>query len=228
MYHRDFPRLPMAGSTLLLFILITLSCKRTPHPEFSYTPAEDLEAGDSIVFINSSTNADSYEWEFGDGGNSSQKSPVYIYENSGIYDVRLTAFNKAGEESTSRSLTILEPTVLGFFVYDSTEDRALPDAEIWVYDNESDWDNLDDPLLTGTTDNEGFVVFNNVEPLVYYIWVIKEESGGFWGAGGHTTILNQNEINLYNVACTWVEEEVKASRNTRKQLEKISPADADL
>jgi PKD repeat protein len=216
MNHRYFQGLlPAARILPLAVVLITFSCKRLPEPDFSYIPEENPEAGDSIVFINNSADAESYRWEFGDGGTSTRESPVYIYEQSGIYDVKLTAVNEAGEESISRSVTINEPTVLGFFVYDSTGTIPLEDAEIWVYDNESDWDNFNDPLLTGTTDSEGLALFMNVEPVVYYIWAIREDSGGFWGSGGYTEALDQNEVNLFNVLCTWVEYQEKATRGIK-------------
>lgn len=208
---KHFPGYFQPVSAWMLVLLATFSCQRLPEPDFNYTPGENPEAGDSIVFINSSTNAESFTWEFGDGGTSTRESPVHIYEQSGIYNVKLTAINDAGEESTSQSVTILEPTILGFYVYDSTGNRPLQDAEVRVYDNETDWKNRNDPLMTGTTDEKGLVVFENVEPAVYHIWAIREESGGFWGAGGYTQTVVRNEVNLYNVFCTWMEYQEKAS-----------------
>ncbi len=207
----------------LLGILFTfsLSCQRLPEPDFSVVPEENPEAGDSIVFINSSADADSYEWEFGDGGTSSQESPVYIYEQAGIYNVKLTAYNKAGEESASRALTIFEPTVLGFFVYDSTGEIVLEDAQVWVYDNEDDWNWFSEPQMIGTTDHTGLAVFMNVDPLVYYIWVVKEETNGFWASGGYTSEVVLNENNYYNVFCTWLDYEKKTSAGHRELLRKI-------
>ena len=227
MKNKYLTRLFSAACTSLPVILIILSCNRKPQPDFSYVPSENPEAGDTIAFINSSADADSYAWEFGDGGTSTIKNPEYIYEQSGIYKVKLTASNDAGEESVIQSITINEPTILGFYVYDSTGTQPLQDAEIWVYDNESDWDNFNEPLLTNTTDAEGLVVFMNVEPLVYYIWVIKEESGGFWGSGGYTEPVVQNEPNLYNVTCTWMEDQEEVSRKARKTLRKTSPGKSD-
>jgi len=37
-----------------------------------------------------------WEWDFGDGGTSDEINPTYIYENEGIYDVTLTAYNLGG------------------------------------------------------------------------------------------------------------------------------------
>jgi gliding motility-associated-like protein len=48
-------------------------------------------------FNNTSTNATTYSWEFGDGNTSSQTSPTHTYENQpGVYHITLTATNAAG------------------------------------------------------------------------------------------------------------------------------------
>ena len=53
----------------------------------------------TVVFINISEEATSYEWDFGDGQTSTLVNPVKTYEN-GTYSVTLTAFNEAGANST--------------------------------------------------------------------------------------------------------------------------------
>lgn len=45
------------------------------------------------TFTNSSSNATSYEWNFGDGGTSTATSPVHNYTASGTYNVKLKAFS---------------------------------------------------------------------------------------------------------------------------------------
>ena len=41
----------------------------------------------------------SYEWDFGDGANSTEQNPVHTYTNYGIYNVSLTVTNAAGEDT---------------------------------------------------------------------------------------------------------------------------------
>ncbi|MCK5135049.1 MAG: PKD domain-containing protein [Bacteroidales bacterium] len=216
METRHFFRSFQSSVIIVIALLTVISCKRFPEPDFSYTPTDNLEAGDAIQFTNGSADANTYEWEFGDGGTSSQENPMYTYAEAGIYDVKLTAFNEAGGQAKTKSLIINEPTVLGFFVSDSTGKIALSDAEVWVYDNESDWENLNEPQITGITDSEGIVVFTNVEPIVFYIWAVKQETGGTWISGGYTPALEQNEINMFNVPCTWVENQKKATFSIKR------------
>lgn len=49
--------------------------------------------GKEVHFINKSSNADSYQWEFGDGNMSTEEAPDYNYNFDGTYQVTLTAKN---------------------------------------------------------------------------------------------------------------------------------------
>lgn len=58
---------------------------------WTYSPEENIQVGDTIYFTNNST-ADvsvTYEWNFGDGEISTEESPKHVYSEPGIYDVLL-------------------------------------------------------------------------------------------------------------------------------------------
>lgn len=59
-----------------------------------------------IVFNNQSLNAVSYSWQFGDGTNSTQTSPVYIYADSGLYNVQLIAVNSVCADTATSAVRI--------------------------------------------------------------------------------------------------------------------------
>lgn len=68
-------------------------------------------------FANSSKNATSYEWDFGDGNSSTEESPTHTYASANIYTITLTATNDAGK-STSLSKTIdIQAPVTADFTY---------------------------------------------------------------------------------------------------------------
>lgn len=48
----------------------------------------------TVSFKNQSTNADSYLWDFGDGGSSTDANPQHTYTTKGSFTVKLTATNK--------------------------------------------------------------------------------------------------------------------------------------
>ena len=163
----------------LIAVTITASnsCQKLPEPAFSFTPAVNPEAGETIQFINQSLNAITYSWDFGDGGTSILESPEYIFQAPGAHVVNLTAFNEDGEERTSQSITINQPTILGFQVFDSTGVNLLSGADVWIYDNEDDLINLRESQFTGITDENGEVIFNNMEAIVYYFLTLKTAPG---------------------------------------------------
>jgi len=194
------------GFTPLLMLLALYACQRVPNVQFSFEPEDHLEAGEVIRFINDTKHATSFIWDFGDGGISRLPNPNYIFEQAGIFSVKLTAFNEEAESYLTQKITIHEPTLLGFIVFDTTE-TLLEGADVWIYDDEKAWDDRELPLLSGITGEDGKTVFMNVEPTVFYVWVFREEAGGSWYYRGYTPTLTRNDDNWFNVPCVWLPDE---------------------
>ncbi|MBT8306308.1 MAG: PKD domain-containing protein, partial [Maribacter sp.] len=55
----------------------------------------------TVTFINTSEEARTYMWDFGDGDSSTEINPVKSYAASGTYTVTLKASNIAGDSDTS-------------------------------------------------------------------------------------------------------------------------------
>lgn len=100
-------------STIILvafIIFLAISCKKHP-PIASFTfNSSTVEIGDTVYFVNTSQDAVNFNWDFGDGDQSTEENPSHIYEQTGIYTVTLTATNADGSDETSRSLSILPPS----------------------------------------------------------------------------------------------------------------------
>ncbi|MGN1394208.1 MAG: PKD domain-containing protein, partial [Succinivibrionaceae bacterium] len=75
------------------------------EPMFSLS--NDKKDSTTIIFTNV-TQGDiaSYEWDFGDGNKSAERSPTHTYANSGTYDVVLTVKDTSGNTYTSESKTV--------------------------------------------------------------------------------------------------------------------------
>ena len=73
---------------------VMVSVFHKPIADFNY----DI-TGTALHFTNVSSNADSYEWIFGDGNTSSEINPVHEYEESGSYEVCLTVENECGKDT---------------------------------------------------------------------------------------------------------------------------------
>ena len=92
------------GVTLLL-----ASC--TPEPIADYKMEVSGEVSPvNVAFTNTSENAETYLWDFGDGQTSNEENPIHTYELWGTFNITLTAMN--GDKSTisqQRSITLIEP-----------------------------------------------------------------------------------------------------------------------
>jgi len=203
MKHFSLPAFSYAVPVILLVISSIFSCERVPKPDFSFLPNEHLEAGDTIWFTNLSRTSDAFEWDFGDGTTSTEEAPTHVYKLPGIYEARLTASNASGEGMVKYSIFVNDPTVLLFIISDSTGNRLLKDAEVWIYTSAMERDKLSAPLFAGSSNSQGIADFYNMEPMVYHIWVLKEEASGYWAYKGLTSTLKRNRVNRFTVPCVW-------------------------
>jgi hypothetical protein len=71
--------------------------------DFTYTVNE---ATGTVIFINTSTNATKFVWDFGDGETSTEINPIKTYA-TGSYTVRLTASNVAGASNTFENVIVI-------------------------------------------------------------------------------------------------------------------------
>lgn len=75
------------------------------------SPNKTLCLGEVVNFINSSSNAISYDWSFGDGGTSTAFQPSHSYNAVGNYTVRMIAINpNACKERDTITLNITVDT----------------------------------------------------------------------------------------------------------------------
>ena len=74
-----------------------------PDANFSF---DNNNGCDSMyVQINnlSSTDVIRWDWDFGDSFTSTENSPSHYYENNGIYEVKLIAYNEACSDTSVKS-----------------------------------------------------------------------------------------------------------------------------
>jgi PKD repeat protein len=74
-----------------------------PVASFSFTPAGP-QVNQTVQFTDLSTDADGtvtgWDWDFGDGGTSTDQNPTHKYTAVGIYTVALTVTDNDGTSST--------------------------------------------------------------------------------------------------------------------------------
>lgn len=91
--------------------LITITCP-LPLVSFSYQ-ANNLQ----VAFLNNTTAADTYLWDFGDGTTSTAANPQHTYSSEGSYLVCLTATNSCGNSTACTTVTISCQQAVAAFNY---------------------------------------------------------------------------------------------------------------
>ena len=78
-----------------------------PSAQFTYTQGGCTAAGCTITFTNTSANASSYTWNFGDQtAESTDASPTHVFAQPGTYTVKLTARHDGKESVKTQAITV--------------------------------------------------------------------------------------------------------------------------
>jgi len=160
----------MKNKLLLLgLVLVTLNaCKEDdeapPRATAAFTVQNNgCDAPCVITFVNTSQNANSYSWDFGDGTTSTVEDPTHLYEQAGAYTATLSATGEGGNHSTTRDVNIIPPV----FHLKYKVDGSLVEAS----------------LITATRNSpQGFLEISSSAPSLsppYFSFYIKEPAGGF-------------------------------------------------
>jgi hypothetical protein len=172
----------------LILPLILISCSKEPVADF-YIEIDKAKVGSEVFFHNTSDNAETYEWDFGDGNISTDKNPMHVYQLTGKFDVTLTAYSKKGKESKSMmSLDVVEPSLLVLEVLEYYDEYSVPGASVRLYPTLNDWENETNMSIEGFTDNDGIVVFADLDPIIHYVDV--------WEKNHDNYQLKQEDVNF--------------------------------
>jgi PKD repeat protein len=114
---------------LFLVAIALSSCKEDPpQADFIY----DIDVL-TVTFENLSVRANSYEWNFGDGGTSTEENPVHVYTDGGSFTVSLKAKGEGGTDTYEEDITLTKPAAIidGVFTdwAEYTATYSDPDAE---------------------------------------------------------------------------------------------------
>ncbi len=88
-----------AGNDTAFFKVVVLN---QPSANFSSLPPSGL----TVKFVNSSANATSYLWDFGDGQSSTEKEPTHTFPGPGTYQVRLSSINQCSTAVRTNTISL--------------------------------------------------------------------------------------------------------------------------
>jgi PKD repeat protein len=94
-------------------LFISAGCKKTsktPAPVANFTFVSDNNSSPTVSFTNLTTDATSYNWDFGDGYYSTDQNPQHTYSTSGYYSVQLSASGAGGSNSITKSVVLTDVT----------------------------------------------------------------------------------------------------------------------
>ena len=169
-----------------------------PTANFSFS-GDNKEAPDTVTFVNTSANATSYSWDFGDGNNSTVANPQHTYSSAGTFTVTLTATGTGGNATKSSTVTILNPTQLKFKVIDNLG-NTQSGATVVLYKNSTDYTNKTNPVLTSTTDANGYFLGTHLSSIAYYYRITNGcyDNYGSTSTNHLSTPLTMNILNSFN------------------------------
>ena len=102
-------------SLLALSLILFSSCEKEIF-EDELAPVAGIEVDRStcvvppcvVSFSNTSENAVSFNWDFGDGNTSNEESPQHIYSSAGTFTAQLTATGANGSVNTTTTIIKVE------------------------------------------------------------------------------------------------------------------------
>jgi len=94
----------------------------------------------AVIFTDESkSNPTTWLWEFGDGSNSTEQNPSHSYKNMGLYDVSLTATNKDGSNTETKTKFIIVNGGSAGELIDARDDQSYKIVNIgdqtWLANN---------------------------------------------------------------------------------------------
>lgn len=106
-----------------------------PTVDFTYT-LTPVGVTWSATFTNLSVDAETYFWEFGDGGTSTLANPTHTYA-SGTYEVCLTGYNVYGEATVCETIVAVNEPVADFTSFGDPDvafiDLSTGDPTTWLW-----------------------------------------------------------------------------------------------
>ncbi|MCB8999599.1 MAG: PKD domain-containing protein [Bacteroidales bacterium] len=153
---------------LLTVPLLLASCSKDPYSDFTVS-SSTVGIGENVYFTNRSLDAESFEWDFGDGYVSTSFNSSHYFDYDGIYTVRLKAFRKNKVDISTLTITVIDASI-EITVEEYYEPYYLvPDISVILYPSVADWQNETNMIEERFTNANGVVRFDHLAAKRYYV-----------------------------------------------------------
>ena len=161
------------GCSSSIYVADYLEIFSTPTAAFTFNPFMPSVSDPEVEFDNTSTNADEYNWDFGNGLTSQLTNPIHMYSENepNLYNVQLIAYNNDKMCSDTAYSSIQVDDVIIFYV----PNAFTPDGD--------DYNNIWQPQFYSGYDPYDYhcMVFNRWGEV---IWESFDASAGWDGNYG--------------------------------------------
>lgn len=159
--------------------LILAGCHPDPNASFIVS-SHRVQVFESINFTNTSSDIPgSCEWDFGDGTFANAINATHFYEHSGVYSVTLRLYDHSMIVSEASTSIEVMTTSLSVIVKEYGTENRISNASVILYPTQDDWVYENNSIVEGITDNDGVVVFENLDPVIYFVDVWHENFNNY-------------------------------------------------
>ncbi len=173
-----------------------------PLASFTYTMNSSC-AGATVQFSNSSTNANSYLWNFGDGTFDTQPNPTHTYIGTGPFVVTLVA---TGLGCSDTAIAVIVPTLAPVYVaFTLSDDSVCTGSTLVTSNNSSIGSNLSYTwtMGDGTTYNTFNISHTYIVNGTYTVWlVIKDTLNNCTDSTSQIIYADDNSLARFSISPT--------------------------
>ncbi len=173
---------------ILLLVTIPLllaSCSKDPFADFTVSDTV-VGIGEVIFFTNRSIDAQSFEWDFGDGFVTNKFNTSHFYDIDGTYTISLKAIYKNREDIAYLTVSVIDASI-EITVEEYYEPFYLvEDISVILYPSVKDWENFTNKIQEKFTNSSGVVRFDHLAAQRYYVDV--------WGPNHNNYALAEEDV----------------------------------
>jgi PKD repeat protein len=155
---------------LTIVPLLLTGCSRDPLADFSVS-SDEVGIGEYVYFTNRSMDAETFEWDFGDGYVSNTFNASHYYDMDGIYTASLKAYYKDKVSTSYMTIKVIGASITITVMEYYSPNYLVPDISVILYSTLTDWEHPKTAPIVAEkfTDDAGVVRFDHLAPQRYYV-----------------------------------------------------------